>query len=210
MSHGTVILSVPLLLIAATGCITARNTHTYQTVPVVAERSRQDAQGFNAEGLAYVAKGDHDRAERAFREALAADPGFAAAHNNLGLALLKTRSSPYEAAIQYALAGKLAPHAPEPRINLADLFERLGWDAEAVAEYERALAIDHNNSEAMGRLAYLYTRMGKEQAVVAPLLRVLAGNEGDEDWRRWALAELGEPRQTASQRTVGNGADASR
>ena len=128
------------------------------------------------------------RAERAFRDALSYDPGYPAAHNNLGLILLEKRRF-YEAAIEFSLAKKLAPRAVEPRLNLARLYQSVGWDKPALAECEAALALDPENPEVLGQIALLSLRSGVGDARVQTWLELLARDD-DEAWRTWAQKHL--------------------
>lgn len=136
-----------------------------------------------------AAKGNLRQAEGAFREALSSDPAYAAAHNNLGLVLLESRRV-YEAAIEFSLAKKLAPRAVEPRLNLARLYQSVGWDKPAFAECEAALALDPENPDVLGSVAEAALRMGGHDSRLEAWLSALAEQSGAEDWHAWAERHL--------------------
>lgn len=89
----------------------------------------------NERGLALAQEGHVDQAEQAFREALDHDLRHAPSHNNLGLVLLN-QGKVYEAAVEFRMANKLDPKATQPLINLARLYERIGWTREAKAQLD--------------------------------------------------------------------------
>jgi len=119
------------------GCASQDTTHEYHTVLPSTLRSAEHAKTCNERGLTLVEAGKLDEAEGAFREALLADIGYAAAHNNLGLILLE-QGRFYEAALEFDQAKRLAPQAVEPIVNLARLYEAVGWTKLAKEERERA------------------------------------------------------------------------
>ena len=144
-----------LLAIVASGCVSpgdkASRTLALNTASVV-ELAKQA----NERGLASALAGAYDDAEKAFREAVQTDPRYAAAHNNLGLVLLSKRKF-YEAAVEFRAASRLRPDAIEPVMNLAKLFEQIGWRLEAAEAYEHATKMNHLSEEAELGLAALRT-----------------------------------------------------
>ena len=91
----------------------------------------------------------------AYRDALAADPDFAPAHAGLGIALYQSRR--YEQALEsmttaLALQPEL-PVAASLHLLMGHSRGALGEPAAAVDQYERALAIDPRNNEALDHLA---------------------------------------------------------
>ena len=72
------------------------------------------------------------------QRALALQPHYVQAHNNLGLAL--SRESRFEAALaSLEQALKLMPRFPEALLNLGNVLAGLGRDEEAVERYAQAL-----------------------------------------------------------------------
>ncbi len=86
------------------------------------------------------AGGHHGESEKAHREAIAADPGYAVAYNNLG-GLLKSRGRYGEALSALAKAVSLAPDYADALNNLGETFKERGQGADAVTCYERALEV---------------------------------------------------------------------
>jgi len=124
-------------LMVSAGCAAQGQNRGYHTVVPSSLRSAEHAKSCNERGLAFAEAGDLDAAEEGFREALMADVGYAAAHNNLGLVLLD-QGRFYEAALEFDQAKRLAPQAIEPTLNLARLYEAVGWTRLAAEEREHA------------------------------------------------------------------------
>lgn len=131
---------VTLLAVVPYGCAVSDSNTPYRTILQTQAGQSRDARMANERGLSFVEEGNYDEAEAAFREALAADLNFAAAHNNLGLVLLQ-KGRFYEAAREFSYAKKLRPMAREPVINLARLYEAIGWQSVAEKEYQKADSI---------------------------------------------------------------------
>ncbi len=85
-------------------------------------------------------QGRYGQAEEAHRRAIAADPGYAVAYNNLG-ALLKSRGRYGEALSVLAQAVSLTPDYADALNNLGETFKERGQGADAVTCYERALEV---------------------------------------------------------------------
>ena len=119
----------------------------------------QAAREANERGIELASAGNHDGAERSFREAIASDARFAPAHNNLGLVLLQDRRF-YEAAVEFQTATRLDRTAVEPLVSLGRLYEAVGWNEAATAQYERACRVESEGDEPRGasRLASILGR----------------------------------------------------
>jgi len=89
-----------------------------------------------------------DQAIRAYSEALARHPRLEEAYVRLAACRLAGAGAfedpgALQAAREYlSRAAELAPTDPETRLRLADVVDRLGDDAAALAEYRRALQLD--------------------------------------------------------------------
>lgn len=178
-----------LLLVLGGGCATAHRVSGYRTADPAGLPDRAAAEQINARGVNYAQQGDYDRAEVEFRRALQVDIRHAPAHNNLGLVLLQRRQW-YLAAMEFTFAAQSDPRAVEPRMNLGRLYETVGWEQAAMAEYERVLAINGDDAEAAGRLAWLCGHGDHCRDRRVQLLRRLAAAADDSPWRTWARAEL--------------------
>jgi len=117
-------------------------------------------------------EGSDDQAVRAYRRALALDPGLAPAHTNLGNIAyragdrLRARDS-----FQTALA--LDPDQPEARFNLANLILEEGDLELAVAELRRVLQIAPEFADAHFNLAVALERLGGRAQARAHLERYI-------------------------------------
>jgi len=165
------------------GCTSAGSAATsYSTL---AQRDTQAAQRCNQRGLQAITDQDYAKAERLFRQALAADVFYPAAHNNLGLAMLQ-QGRIYESAWEFQYAAKLMPKSAEPRHNLGTLLERVGRLDEAEECYREALELEPDNEEIMGHLARVYIKAERRDQTVRKLLTKLATRADRGEWDRWA------------------------
>lgn len=129
------------------------------------------------------------RAEELLREALTADLYHGPAHNNLGVLYLN-QDKLYEAAGEFEWAKKLLPGHPDPRMNLALVFESAGRTDEALATYATALEVYPEHLPSMQALARLQVRAGKRDERTPRLLREIALRGEDDSWRNWAQLQL--------------------
>jgi tetratricopeptide (TPR) repeat protein len=113
-----------------------------------------DASGGNrplAESLLQKALDHYDREEFQLaviccRQAIAADPSFVSAYNNLGMALIDLQL--YDEAIQYLHSALcLDPNSPEAYNNLGFVLRRQGRELEAAAAYVKFLALSPDVEE---------------------------------------------------------------
>lgn len=134
------------------------------------------------------------RAEELLRAALTADLYHGPAHNNLGVLYLN-QDKLYEAAGEFEWAKKLLPGHPDPRMNLALVFESAGRTDEALATYATALEVYPEHLPSMQALARLQVRTGKRDERTPRMLREIALRGESDTWRDWArfqLAKAGE------------------
>jgi tetratricopeptide (TPR) repeat protein len=136
---------------------------------------------------AEAADNDDARAERCYTEALALDPGLAAARTNLGsLAYRRGDLDGARAAFEAALA--IDPDQPEARFNLANLVLE-GGDLElAVAEFRRVLQADPDFADAHYNIAVALERLGGRAQARAHLERYLALDPSSSAWSDQARA----------------------
>jgi tetratricopeptide (TPR) repeat protein len=127
------------------------------------------------------------RAERCYREALAADPGLAAAHTNLGT-LAYRRGEVAAARTAYEAALALDPDQPEARFNLANLELEAGDVELAVAELRRVLQNAPDFADAHFNLAVALERLGGRAQARAHLERYLALESDGSRWTDEARA----------------------
>jgi protein O-GlcNAc transferase len=120
---------------------------------------------YNDQGSRFLAGGELDRAEQCYRLAIASDPGFAEAHNNLGF-VLKQKGIFDQAAACYKSAIELQPDYAEPHYNLGDMLDDHGRLDEAIACYQKALALNPGYAKAYNSMGVTRYAQGKlDQAV---------------------------------------------
>jgi tetratricopeptide (TPR) repeat protein len=112
-----------------------------------------------------------------YRQALAIQPGYAAAHNNLGNALLQLGQLA-DAAAAYRQALGSSPENADIHCNLANALRQLGELPEALIETERAIALNPKLSMAHNNLGLLLAGRGRRQQAVASYRQSLALNPG--------------------------------
>lgn len=127
---------------------------------------------------------DPAEAERLLRQALERDPFHGGACNNLGVLLLREDRLP-AAAEALERARKLLPDSPEPRINLALVFDRAGRTDDAMEAACAATEVRPGHLPAIQLLALLCRREGRSRPDLARMLDEIA-LRGDADWRAWA------------------------
>jgi len=125
----TLLLAVIHLALAASPAAWARSDHAIRRNNFGAELLRQ---GKLREAIAE------------FRQAVTADPGYAAAWRNLGFALDK-QGQVDDAVAAYQKALQLEPE-PKTHNNLGVLYDKQGRSAEAIQEFEKALKLDPANA----------------------------------------------------------------
>jgi tetratricopeptide (TPR) repeat protein len=138
--------------------------------------ARRTAYDWFAEGTLREAAGNAEadaRAESCYRQALALDPGLAAAHTNLG-GIAHRRGDATEARAAFERALALDPDQVEARFNLANLILE-GGDLElAVAEFRRVLQIAPDFADGHYNLAVALERLGGRAQARAHLERYLS------------------------------------
>jgi Tfp pilus assembly protein PilF len=125
------------------------------------------------------------RAESMLREALRLDLFCGAAHNNLGVIHL-TRDDLPEAAAEFEAARRLLPGHPDPRCNLALVYERAGRTSDAIAAFQNALDAQPGHLASIQGIASLQVRTGAVDARTVELLDEIALHGESEIWRSWA------------------------
>jgi Flp pilus assembly protein TadD len=187
---------LPLALMV--GCAAPRPT---STVVHLDEPPPADTDRARSENDAAVALMDRDKlpeAEAALRRAIAADPGFGPAQNNLGIVQLR-ESQPLAAAAAFERAADLMPRAAAPRGNLGLVFEQAGRFDEAVRCYDAAAALSPGDPEYAGNGARARVRRGDQTDELRATLSKVAATDPRPDWSAWARQTLNHwPRPTTA------------
>ena len=111
-------------------------------------------------GTLLVRAGEADRARAVFERALALQPDFAEANNDLG-ALLAQQGDLDAAIDRFRRALAAAADYPDALNNLGYALLLSGQEAEARALYEKALALQPDFPEALNNLGLLFGRAGE-------------------------------------------------
>jgi len=127
------------------------------------------------QGLKLHQAGRLEEALVAFDQALARDPGFAAAWNNRGLAL-NGLGRLEEALASFARAAQLAPASAAPLSNRGEILRQLRRYEEALVSFSRALAIDPGDAAAFINRAATLTDLRRIDQAIADYTSVLARN----------------------------------
>ena len=110
-----------------------------------------------------------------YRQALAIQPHYTAAHNNLGNALLQLGEfAPAVAAYRLALAE--SPENADIHCNLANALRQLGELPEALLESERAIALNPQLSMAHNNLGLVLAQRGQRAEAALSYRRALSLN----------------------------------
>jgi len=119
-------------------------------------------------GMLAFMTGHHEDGIRLVRESLAAAPGVADWHSNLGIMLLQTNDDAAGALESFRTAVALDPKHVNARNNLGVILRLLGLHTDAEAEYRTAIAINPDHADAYHNLAILLDATGRvEEAVTA-------------------------------------------
>src|SRR6185503_7583671 len=122
--------------------------------------------------------GNPEAAQRAYEQALAADPSMLDAHINLALLLHEARE--FEKAERvYLDAAKACGNAPALLYNFGVLLEDMGRGNEALETYQAALRGDPRLADCHYNLALLYESLGKPKEAIRHMAqyRRLAGTK---------------------------------
>lgn len=183
-------LRLPALVLAALmviGCGSARGPYSTDGSTTRDVAKAEDHYQSALAALA-VTPSDDQSAETLLREALGYDLYHGAAHNNLGVLLLK-QDRLYDAAEEFEWARKLLPGHPEPRVNLAIALERGGKHADALDAARTALEVRPGNLPAIKTIAVIQIREALTDDTTRVHLDAIITRSNDPVWRAWAERE---------------------
>jgi tetratricopeptide (TPR) repeat protein len=123
---------------------------------------------YNNLAMTYLAEGRTELVENNLKKALAMDPTFLEAHNNLGT-LLYGRGDYQGSRNQFIAALRIDAASSAARFNLGLNEEALGNYPSAAAQYEYMLKHNPEDSEARYHLALTYARMNRKEEAQAAL-----------------------------------------
>jgi Flp pilus assembly protein TadD len=114
------------------------------------------------EGNRLMSCGSSSEAESCFREAIRLAPGFAQAHNNLGL-VLEQQGAPAEAEHHFLRSIALNPDSAKSQLNLGALLADQKRFSEAESAYRRALELVPDSPAAWSNLGVLQACCKREE-----------------------------------------------
>ncbi|HEX2270464.1 MAG TPA: FG-GAP-like repeat-containing protein, partial [Pyrinomonadaceae bacterium] len=160
--------------------------------------AREDAYRANNIGVALLEQYKHKEAADAFKRALQLEPGLALARINLGIALFNVPDLP-AAQRELQSAATAAPNAPQPHYVLGLLAKLQNRPAEAIASFQKVLAIDPQDVGANVNIGQLYAQQRKYPEAIAVLRLAIAA----EPYNTTALYNLGTALIRGGQREEG-------
>ncbi|HEX3185761.1 MAG TPA: FG-GAP-like repeat-containing protein [Pyrinomonadaceae bacterium] len=160
--------------------------------------AREEAYRANNIGVALLEQYKYKEAADAFKRALQLDPALTIARINFGIALFNV---PDLVAAQRELqsAATAAPTAPQPQYVLGLMAKTQNKPAEAIAAFQKVLAIDPQDVGANVNLGQLYAQQRKYAEAVTVLRTGLAA----EPYNTTALYNLGTALIRSGQREEG-------
>ncbi|MBV1690286.1 tetratricopeptide repeat protein [Novosphingobium sp. G106] len=132
---------------------------------------------YNILGAACIGLGAFEKAEAAFRNALAFASGHAELHNNLGAAL-EAQGRFDEALTVFEHAAALNPSYASAYYNQGNILRKTQRFPEAVACYERALELKPDYAEAYNNLGLVQRQLRALPEAIASFERAIALNPG--------------------------------
>ena len=151
----------------------------------LASRNPSQAQiRFNA-GLTAQQAGDTTQAEQQLLQAIALDPSFKEAYNNLGN-LYYQREAYNQAKIMYQHALEIDPNYVKARNNLGNTYMQLAMYTEAITELNKVISTDSESGLAHYNLACVYARSGDATLAVRYLNQAI---EREPQARVWARTD---------------------
>ena len=142
--------------------------------------------------LAYVKfyyRRDRPGAELEFRRAMQLNPSYAQAHHWFALALAYL-NRPVEALSEAETAQRLDPRSPSIKAATAIVYFMNGKTEEAVAECDKALALDPNFIPAFKVKRWTYSFLGDHDNAAAAFQKEMELSGGKPDDPGWRIIEL--------------------
>lgn len=146
--------------------------------------------------------GDPVAAEKAFRQAIAEDPGSVTARENLAVVLARGgRLDEAAQALQEAIA--LEPQRVSLHFSLGSIFTRMGKGDEAIGALQQAIALDPAHANAHFNLGNALMRAGRADEAQAAYRKVVELQPNNADARLLlSMGEINAARWTEAEREV--------
>jgi tetratricopeptide (TPR) repeat protein len=171
--------ALPLLLLAALGAMTWRQSRNYRDAETLL---RATVDGNPSAWMAHTLlgnilaeRGDLAQALARHRRAIEIEPGYFGAHNNLGIALAGLVRHE-EAVASYRRALGLEPRNVDARYNLGNSLAALGRWEEAIDSYAEYLRSRPDSVEALNNIGNCFAALGRRQEAIRHFGEALARN----------------------------------
>jgi tetratricopeptide (TPR) repeat protein len=128
-------------------------------------------------------------ARRFFEQAIASDPLFGPAYNNLGVLDFEANDY-FNAAKNFDQAIKLMPYKASPRIHLGLIYEEAGQLNNALEQFDQALELAPDSLDALQANTRVRVKLGQSTPPVLSQLRIISVRGTDATWRSWAQQML--------------------
>jgi tetratricopeptide (TPR) repeat protein len=163
-----------------------------------AMQTREDAYRANNLGVALLEQFKYKEAADSFKRALQLDPKLSLARINLAIALFNVPDLPgAQKEAQAAIAS--APDAPQPHYILGLIAKSESRPVDAIAEFQRVLKVDPNDTGANVNLGQILSQQRKYPEAIAAFRTAIAA----EPYNATALYGLGQTLLRAQQREEG-------
>jgi tetratricopeptide (TPR) repeat protein len=164
-----------------------------------------EARKLAARGQAALKDNDLDGAIQFSQQALALNPDFGAAWNNLGLAFMRRGKDTDFIAAQQAFqsAASVLPSDPTPYRNLGILYQQRGFEDDALRNFENALGIDENDIESLRGATRSIMLLKKSDQMTLQRLKRAQMIETDKEWREIIIRERIRVENDIEERTKG-------
>ena len=126
-------------------------------------------------GALHQTQADQDQAESYYNQCLDHGPNHQACYRGLAVLLVEEKRSEEAFRLLEGWADR-SPTRPEPKIELARLFEEFGDKAAAKAHLIEAVAIDPTNARALAALGRIHEGLGEYQQALADYERSLTND----------------------------------
>lgn len=160
--------------------------------PQEQHRRRSEAAQMAIDALQAQRKGRLDEAIQLYAQALNLSPDLPGVRTNLGVALMEKQNY-LEAAEVFKAEAAISPLDPRPLVNLGVAYLNRGWAQEAIQYFDRALAREPNNLQALRGRLEAARRLGVEDEETLSLVHRALLIEEDPRWLeelRWRKVRL--------------------
>ncbi|MCI0670341.1 MAG: social motility TPR repeat lipoprotein Tgl [Myxococcaceae bacterium] len=179
------------------------------------ERQRENAKNYYDLGLQAQASGDAVAAYKELEKSLQLDPGFAQAHNAMGILLHLSFRRLDEATTHYRKALELDPRFSDVHTNLGNIYLELERYDDAIAEYRKALddILYTTPYIAEANIGWALYKKGEVEPAIRSIKAAVARNPGfclghrnlgiiqdEQDQPKEALKHFGRYREACPQR----------